>query len=433
MNYRSGHLDSFWKSNFMHYIPVVAMIFVIPLVDFIKLIYHNEYPSYLGLISLMYVFGYLYVIMFKVRQYKLLNILFLMTLIKIYFFFIAIIGDSFHEASLGSSDWARFHIPKSLEILNSGKDGVLKSMISSDEIYNGRLTHLVIMMVSSFLSYLGIDGTNKEYIAIASYFLSFILCPIIIFIYYKASYLYSNSLDFSRRAAFFLALNPFFLATTGNPQKEILLFLAIGIFLLFLVSSRGGLSYLLLSLCIIAFERIYLLPLLISMIFLIKNISFLGRISISLIALISVEYMIGLDRALSMHATHVESLISVDGSFLPGHGFLSNLVRGGFGPFFLRPFMSEYTSYTALGVSKYLLFLFFSLFFIKSIFNTEGILKVILLIYIFIILLLPFHGTLKLFLLIAFGGVFLDRISYVKYFNKALSGPIRGFKFSFRN
>lgn len=116
-----------------------------------------------------------------------------------------------------------------------------------------------------------------------------------------------------------------------------------------------------------------------------------------------------------MHQTHIESLLSLQGSYLPRYGVLSNIVRGALGSFFLRPLIGEVSSYSVLGAAKYFLFLFFAYFSVNSGFNTDRLLKGILLIYLFIVILLPFHGTLKLFLLTAFGGIFLDRISLVRY------------------
>ena len=168
------------------------------------------------------------------------------------------------------------------------------------------------------------------------------------------------------------------------------------------------------------FERVYLLPLLLIMVmFAGQSKSHIFSYFVFIISLILIEYFIGFERALSMHATHIESLMSLKGSYLPGHGFISNIIRGGFGPFFLRPFMGEFTSYTAIGVAKYILYLFFSYFFIKSFFCTKGPLKTMLFIYLFIIVLLPFHGTLKILLLTSFGGIFLDCISQVRYYNQS--------------
>jgi hypothetical protein len=408
-----------------HYFPIIAMMVSIPLIDYLRVIYSNSYPILFALLSLSYVFGYLYVLIFKVNQYSLRNIIFVLLSIKLYFFVTQLAGGSFQEASLGTSDWARFHIPKSLEYLNEGWSGVFESLFSRLATYNGRLTHVIIMLISLLISFLGLDGSSLENIAIFAYAFSLFICPIVIILFYKAAYLYSKSINFARRAAFFTALSPFFIATTSNPQKEILIYLSIGLLLIYLVSKEKNIKYLFFSLLIMFFERVYLLPLFIVMAMFAREFKitpfnyFMIFIGIALI-----EIFIGFERALIIHDTHVKSLISTGDSFLKGHDFFSNIIRGGFGPFFLRPLMNEVTSYTAIGISKYLLYLFFPYFFIKSFFCTDGVLKTMLFIYIFIIVLLPFHGTLKILLLTSFGGIFLDCISQVKYYNKHQCGVV---------
>ena len=408
-----------------HYFPIMAMIISIPLIDYIRVIYDDSYPILFAWLSLSYVFGYLYVLIFKVNQYSLRNIIFVMLSIKLYFFVTYLIGGYFQEVSLGDSDWARFHVPRSLGFLNEGWLRIFESMVSESETYNGRLTHLIIILISLFISFFGIDGLSIENIAIAAYAFSLLMLPIIIILFYRAAYLYSKSINFARRAAFFTELSPFFLMSTSNPQKEILLYLSIGLFLIYLVSQEKSIKYLFFSLLIMFFERVYLLPLFLVMTMFAREFKvnpfsyFMIVIGIALI-----EVFIGFERALIIHATHVESLISVGGSYLDGHDFFSNAIRGGFGPFFLRPFMNEVTSYTSIGISRYLLYLFFSYFFIRSFFCTDGALKTMLFIYIFIVILLPFHSTLKILLLTSFGGIFLDCISQVKYYNKHQCGVI---------
>ena len=390
---------------FLHYLPIIAILTSIPLIDFVRFVYDNSYPISFAWISLLYVFGYIYVLIYKVDQYSLKEIILTVILIKLYILLINLVGGTFQEASHGTSDWARFHVPKSLEFLNEGWLRIYESMTLESETYNGRLTHLITILISLFISFLGMDGLNIENIAIASYVFSLLMLVVIIRLFYKSAYLYSKSINFARRAAFFTALSPFFLASTSNPQKEILLFFSIALFLVYLVSKTNNLRYLIFSL-------------LIMVMFAGQSKSHIFSYFIFIISLILIEYFIGFERALSMHATHVQSSISLKGSYLPDHGLISNIIRGGFGPFFLRPFMGEFTSYTAIGVAKYILYLFFSYFFIKSFFCTKGPLKTMLFIYLFIIVLLPFHGTLKILLLTSFGGIFLDCISQVRYYNQ---------------
>jgi hypothetical protein len=395
---------------------VLSMLLPVVLLEAVILLTEGHHYSIISIVALLYVLAYIYMIVFSVKQFSLKEIILILISIKLIMFASILVSGSLSPVILGTgNDWADFHIPKSLILLEEGM--LIESLYSVEGIFNGRLTHVVIGLFSLFLDFVGINGKNIGNIAIMSNMMSFLLLPVIVSMYYYATLSFSNSIKFARRSAFFIALNPFFILSTSFPAKEILLFLAAGFFLLWLLKKQGSITMLVISLVIIAFERVYLIPLLVLFIMFIRGGPFVVVFS-ALAGVLFVELFIGIEVAYVMYSAHVISLVEVNGSYLPGHGVLSNFIRGGFGPFFLRPFMEEFTTYGALGVSRYLLYLFFGLFFIKSFFYTDGPLKVVLLIYLFIIFLLPFHGTLKLFLLVAFGGIFLDRVSFVHYMKK---------------
>ena len=113
----------------------------------------------------------------------------------------------------------------------------------------------------------------------------------------------------------------------------------------------------------------------------------------------------------------MNSLTSIDGSFLPGHGMFMNIIRTMFGPAFFRPFLGDFSGGGAILLSKYLMYIFYAYMACKSLFCTKDVEKIILLSYIFVLIFLPFHGTFKMLILTSFGVIFLDKMSRVKYIN----------------
>ena len=213
-----------------------------------------------------------------------------------------------------------------------------------------------ITSVINLLSILGVDSQSYSNIFIVSYIFNIVLSLITFLIVYRLAIRYSSNINFSRRATWFLAFNPFFLLYTGLPLKEPILFFALSLFLLFLVSHRKSYTLLLISLLIISFERVYIIPLLILILFVMEKNKLL-KILAAIIGVLIVESFIGIDRALSMHSTHVKSLTSIDGSFLPNHGFFWNIIRTMFGPAFFRPFLGDDSGGGAILLSKYLMYI----------------------------------------------------------------------------
>jgi hypothetical protein len=389
------------------------MVLSIVIIDCFLLRYNFNYPIHFSLFSLLYLIGYLYPVILGRTQLSLRNIIFLFVLIKVYaLFFLISSGHIYDFNPSGRSDWESFHLPYALKI-----DSVLEHLFSTKTTYNGRLTHTVLYFLINLLSILGVDSQSYSNIFIVSYIFNIVLSLITFLIVYRLAIRYSSNINFSRRATWFLAFNPFFLLYTGLPLKEPILFFALSLFLLFLVSHRKSYTVLLISLLIISFERVYIIPLLILILFVMEKNKLL-KILAAIIGVLIVESFIGIDRALSMHSTHVKSLTSIDGSFLPNHGFFWNIIRTMFGPAFFRPFLGDDSGGGAILLSKYLMYIFYAFMSIKSLICTKGVEKIILLTYIFVLILLPFHGTFKMLMLTSFGVIFLDNMSRVKYINK---------------
>ncbi len=388
------------------------MILSVVIVDFFLLRYDFNYPIHLSLFSLLYFIGYLYPVLFGRTQLSLRIIIFLFILLKIYALFFVISSGHINDFSpSGRSDWESFHLPYALKL-----DSVLEHLFSPQGTYNGRLTHVVIYFLINLLSIMGVDSHSYSNIFIITYIFNIFVTVLTLLVVYRLAIRYSCNTSFSRRSTWFLAFNPFFLLYTGQPLKEPILFFALSLFLLFLVSHRKSYTVLFISLLLIAFERVYMIPLLL-LILLVMEKNKLLKISIAVIGVIIVETFIGIDRALSMHSTHVSSLTSIDGSFLPEHGMFSNIIRTMFGPAFFRPFLGDYIGGGVILVSKYLMYIFYAYMSLKSLFCTKGVEKIILLSHIFVLIFLPFHGTFKMLILTLFGVIFLDKMSRVKYIN----------------
>ena len=351
----SAHRFGFTSSYNVDFVPLVFMPLSLALIELIKVFYGPVFPSTFTLIALLYVVGYLYVIVLQHEQYSVTTTIVTALFIKFLITSSILLDDAFARKQY-QRQIERFHIPYSLAIMESG--GYLESLFSLDMSYNGRLTHIVIICFSIFLSAVGLDGQSISQIAVLATLLSFVFCPFLIFLYYVIALRYSNSEEFARRAAFFLGLNPFFLQITSVPQKEVLLYLSVGLVLYGAVGRCKNHLIVILGICILLFERAYLVPLVVTILLTrLSNIPLQAIICI--IGCLILEMFIGIERAFVMYLQHRESLIGLGGSFLPGNDIFSNIIRGAFGPFFLRPVWSEMSTYGALDASKYFLFPFF--------------------------------------------------------------------------
>lgn len=395
-------------------IPITLMMLSIVAGDLL-LLNNREYHVFFSVVTLLYLFSYLYVILWSRYQLPFAWSIVFFIVLKVYFIVMGNVDGSIILSDGG--DAAAFHIPHA-QNLTSFAD-YIEHLFSLGGVYNGRLTHVLIALYLSVLAYFNFDQFAYINIYNIAYIFNSFICIGTLFVYYRAALIYSSSIGFSRRAVWFIAFNPFFLLITSLPQKEPLLFFALSLFLFFLVQVKKNYFILFASLLIILLERVYMVPLLVIIVVLFDTKKMITPMNIflALSGLVLIEWFIGFEAALFMHEGHVESLTGLDGSFVGGHGFISNITRTFFGPAFFRPFLSEYIPDNILYLSHSLLFIFYSYIAIKSIANPKGIGFVILMSYLYVLAFVPFHGTFKTLLVVSFSGLFLDKISFVE-FNK---------------
>lgn len=399
---------------------IVLMTITVVLGDFLLLMSPNrEYYVLFTVISLLYVLPYLSVTITAKHHPPLSFCILFFVLLKVYY--IIVQNSSGALALSDGGDAASLHIPQAQNLISL--DNYIDHLFSIGGVYNGRLTHVLLALYLDVLEYFNFSTLDYVNLHNLAYLFNALICTVTIYIYYKAALNFSSSVDFSRRAVWFLAFNPYFFAITSLPQKESLLFFALSLFVLFLSRPLKNLSTLIAALFIISMERIYMVPLLVTILLLFDSKGVAsnlfsrkgGLLKLALLSgsLILIEWFIGIETALSMHEAHVESLTDIDGSFVEGHGLLSNLTRTFFGPAFFRPFLSEYVSYDMFYLSHNLMFIFYSYVAVKAALSPKGIGLAILLSYMFVLIFIPFHGSFKIMLVVFFGGLFLDKIAMI--------------------
>jgi len=217
-------------------------------------------------------------------------------------------------------------------------------------------------------------------------------------------------------------MNPYFFGLTGLPQKEALLFFGLVLFAYSLVVKEKRYIFLMLSFFVIAFERIYMIPLLV-FIFLffdwklqIQRFSLIHIPILALLPLIAlfIHWFIGFGTALEMARQNQESLMSLDGSSLPWTGFMSNIIRVYFGPDGLKHFWPEYINVGVFSLANYALFPFYAYIAIKATLSPKEFGFAIFSSYMFVLVLIPYHSTFKLLMLVFFGGLFLAKSFPIK-------------------
>jgi hypothetical protein len=385
-------------------------------------LYPLKYPDFFHILGLFYAAGYLYVIFLAKEHISVRYILAAFIIFKIIFFVFLNLNGSFDSLVIGAlgSDPSAYHLPRALDLKESGK--YLEYALSTNT-FNGRLTHIILAFEMNILDYFGIDYTSGANVSKIAFLFNTILAFMAIILTYKAALQYSSNIMYSRRAAWFLSFNPIFLGSTGAAKKEALLYFAVSLFLLFLTSKRKKIYQLVLSFCILILDRIYMVPLLYSVLFFYKKINYLFGLILIIFGIVVIELTIGFRVAFESHAEHVSSLTSImtnkmgaTASYLAGHDFFSNILRTLFGPAFFRGFLSDLSPALAVSLSQsFLLIFLYPIIALKSLFNTDGIHKMMLITYLFILILIPFHSTFKLFMVTALAPLFIDRISFIRY------------------
>ncbi len=139
---------------------------------------------------------------------------------------------------------------------------------------------------------------------------------------------------------------------------------------------------------------------------------FHGRFSFAILAILIVsavvfELFIGVGNALFMLESHSESLVQTGKSYLADFGFLNNLVRAYFGPFAFRNFLVEQSTLSMLASAHYFLFLFYPYIAIRASLKPVNFGIAIVLTLIFVAVLIPYHSSFKILMIVFFGGLFI--------------------------
>jgi hypothetical protein len=249
-----------------------------------------------------------------------------------------------------------------------------------------------------------------------------LLCVATLTLYYKVVVKHSCSSLYARRAVWFLAMNPYFFGITGLPQKEALLFFGLALFAYSLVVQKKRYIFLMLSFFVILFERIYMIPLLV-LIFLFFNWKleirslFLKqnkKLFLLLFSALFIQWFIGFETAFEMAKQNQQNVKDLDGSALPWTGFMSNIIRAYFAPYALRHFSTEYITISLFSLSHYALFVFYPYIAIKATLSPKNFGFAIFSSYMFVLVLIPYHSSFKILMLVFFGGLFLDKAFPIK-------------------
>lgn len=408
-------------------IPILMMMLTI-LASNILFFVTNNSPIYYSFYALFYILGYFYVLIFSKIQLKFTHIVILVLALRLYLFAIAYNDDAYAITLFGlheTGDSVRYHISFVIKHIHDFNDLVFYTLFSNDD-YSGRLLRSVIYFYTELLNLLDINDNNIINIGRINYLVNTILIIFILNLIYKTSYIYSLSNAFSQRAVFFIAFNPFFLNYTSAPLKEIFVFLSLSLFLKFIVElkykDKKNYKLFYLSLFILLFERLYMVPLLIFIyIFVNKNnINKIFLFVFMIIILILTEVFIGIDRGVNIYFNFRNNITSIGESYLGNnHGVISNIARTILGPMFLRPFLNEYMPNNIFYALSYLSYLLMYLISVKAFLNIkEFSSKLIILTLFYIFIFWPFHSTLKITILIIFSTIFLDSVSFVKLSNR---------------
>lgn len=294
-----------------------------------------------------------------------------------------------------SSDAGRYHIPRSINLANNYN---YVDFLSNFSEFNGKLTQVVLALGYSVLSYAGLNEIRD--LAIFFYFFSLPLTLIIIVNLNKIfSHLHANSS--SRAFLLWLFLfNPFFNYYSIIPQKELLLFVGLVLFLRFLFTRE--LLFLVTSSALFFFERPYFIAFqAFALIFLFRG-WLLYKVSFILSMSAFVHVFYGFDRAYYTWVSYRINMFNNTGdvSHLDNSTF-SNFLRIVFGPSALRGINTDSNIFYG---SYYLLVPFISCLILYASYCSFRKLRFnsILLVGIFTFLILPSHSVMKFTLLTVF-------------------------------
>jgi hypothetical protein len=363
----------------------------------------DGYHQIFSILVLFYLVPYLWIATKERQQPPFAFVICFFLLLRLYS--IVYLNASGALGLTDGGDAASYHIPRAESINGDYFDYLFK--IGGD--YNGRFTHILLAIYIKILPFFGVDS-QYESIHNCAYIANTLITIGTLNLYYKIVVRYSLSPLYARRAVWFLAMNPYFFGITGLPQKEALLFFGLALFAYSLVIKEKRYIFLMLSLLVIAFERIYMVPLLVFIFFGFDWKVTKQKLFLLLLAVLFIEWFIGFETAFDMAQNNQESLIELDGSALAGTGIISNIIRTYFGPSALRHFSTEYITSSLLSLSHYLLFIFYPYIAIKALLNNKKFGFAISSSYLFVLVLVPFHSSFKVLMVVFFGGLFLDKI-----------------------
>lgn len=377
----------------------------------------DGYHQIFSILILFYLLPYLWVITKEREQPPFAFAICFFLLLRLYSIFYSNASGALSLTDGG--DAVSFHIPSAKALdgeefrPNSHYGNYLWYLFQLGGDYNGRLTHILLSIYMKILSYFGI-GSQYENIHNIAYIPNTLMCVGTLTLYYKIVVNHSCSILYGRRAVWFLAMNPYFLNVTGIPQKEALLFFGLALFAYSLVVKDKRYIFLVLSLSIIAFERIYMVPLLVWIFFFFDRKIEIKNIFLMMLAVLFIEWFIGIEDALLMAKNNQASLIALGGSALPGTDFISNIIRVYFGPYALRYFSTEYITISFLSLSNYALFVFYPYIAIRATLSPKAFGFAIFSSYVFCILLIPYHSSFKVLMVVFFTGLFLEKVFPIK-------------------
>lgn len=403
---------------------VILALFITILLSDLLYYSFNLDSLFLNFNFFMYLLSYFYLLLFSKKQLSLKYIISVFIIIKLYMFIFSFSETNYainmfllHE----TGDSVRYHIPLVTDNMHSIQDVVFYMFFAFDD-FSGRLLRTIIYFEIEFLKILGFQDITVLDIGRISFLVNTLVSIITLQIVYKASYVYSYSQLFARRSTFFVALNPFFLNYTSAPLKETFIFLALALFLKFIIelNIKGKANYfiLFLSFFILFFERLFMLPLLLGILVFLGNSKKLALI-ILVLSVIVIEMFLGLDKGLSIYFNFRENITSIGESYLrDNHGVISNFFRTIFGPAFIRPLLNENFNGNIFYILQYISYLLLYYISIKSLFYRKGLEGIVFLTLVYIFLFWPFHSTMKVTILIIFATLFMNRISFIKYKSK---------------
>jgi len=398
------------------------MIFAVVFTDLLLVISTPDgYHQTFSLLVLFYLVPYLWIVTKERQQPPIAFVICVFLFLRLYSVVYLNASTDINLVGFGS-DAGSYHIPRAKLLDGNYWSYIFK--IGGDD-YNGRLTHVLI---ANYIDILALFGLNAQYgnIHNIAFIANTLLCIGTLILYYKIVVEYSRSQLYGQRAVWFLALNPYFIGITSMPQKEALMFFGMALFAYSLVVKEKRYIFLMLSLFIISFERIYMTPLLVSIFvcliwkFEIRKIFLLPKLKhvLSLFALLAavsfIEWFIGIRTALNMAQTNQQNLVDLGGSSLPGSGFIINIIRVYFGPNGLRHFLPEYINIGVLALAHYALFPCYAYIGIKATLSPKAFGFALFATYVFCIILIPFHSSFKVFMVVFFGGLFLDKMFPIK-------------------